>query len=110
NYCEIEEFVHGRRGVEGVQARDLLSGQVQTVRTRTIVNWAGPWGGRLRAMARVAARTPQLLRTTKGIHCLLPRMTDRAVYLSAPDARMIFVSPWRRVWRAGASETSLCRD
>ena len=37
NYCEIEEFVHGRHGIEGVKARDLLSGQVQAVRARTIV-------------------------------------------------------------------------
>jgi glycerol-3-phosphate dehydrogenase len=110
NYCEIEEFVHGRRGVEGVQARDLLSGQVQTVRTRTIVNCAGPWVDRLRAMARVADRTPQLLRTTKGIHCLLPRMTDRAVYLSAPDERMIFVIPWREFSLVGTTDTDFAGD
>src|SRR6266404_9238701 len=43
NYCEVEEFVHGRRGIEGVKVRDLLSGQVQLVRAATIVNCAGPW-------------------------------------------------------------------
>jgi glycerol-3-phosphate dehydrogenase len=110
NYCEIEEFVHGRRGVEGVQARDLLSGQVQTVRARTIVNCAGPWVDRVRALARVADRTPHLLRTTKGIHCLLPRMTDRAVYLSAHDERMIFVIPWREFSLVGTTDTDFTGD
>jgi glycerol-3-phosphate dehydrogenase len=110
NYCEIEEFVHGRGGVEGVQARDLLSGQVQTVRAKTIVNCAGPWVDRVRAMARVADRTPQLLRTTKGIHCLLPRMTDRAVYLSAHDERMIFVIPWREFSLVGTTDTDFTGD
>jgi len=110
NYCEIEEFVSGRRGIEGVQVRDLLSGQVQTVRARTIVNCAGPWVDRLRAMARVADRTPRLLRTTKGIHCLLPRMTDRAVYLSTHDERLIFVIPWREFSLVGTTDTDFQGD
>src|SRR5207244_10980088 len=53
NYCEVEEFVHGRRGIEGVKVRDLLSGQVQLVRAATIVNCAGRWGDRPRATAEV---------------------------------------------------------
>ena len=110
NYCEIEEFVRGRRGLEGVQARDLLTGQVQAVRARTIVNCAGPWVDRVRALAGVADRTPQLLRTTKGIHCLLPRMTDRAVYLSAHDERMIFVIPWREFSLVGTTDTDFAGD
>jgi glycerol-3-phosphate dehydrogenase len=110
NYCEIEEFVPGRRGLEGVRVRDLLSGLVQAVRAKVIVNCAGPWVDRLRVMAGVADRTPQLLRTTKGIHCLLPRMTDRAVYLSAHDERMIFVIPWREFSLVGTTDTDFAGD
>src|ERR1043165_2308658 len=71
NYCEVEEFVHGRRGVEGVKVRVLLSGHVPWGRASVIVNCAGPWVDRLRATAGVADRSPKVLRTTKGIHCLL---------------------------------------
>jgi glycerol-3-phosphate dehydrogenase len=110
NYCEIEEFVPGRRGLEGVKVRDLLSGQVQAVRARAIVNCAGPWVDRLRAMAQVADRSPRVLRTTKGIHCLLPRMTDRAVYLSARDERMIFVIPWHEFSLVGTTDTDFEGD
>jgi glycerol-3-phosphate dehydrogenase len=110
NYCEVEEFVHGRRGIEGVKVRDLLSGQVQLVRAATIVNCAGPWVDRVRAMARVADRSPRVVRTTKGIHCLLPRMTDRAVYLSARDERMIFVIPWREFSLVGTTDTDFEGD
>jgi len=110
NYCEVEEFVHGRRGIEGVKVRDLLSGQVQLVRATTIVNCAGPWVDRVRAMAKVADRSPRVVRTTKGIHCLLPRMTDRAVYLSARDERMIFVIPWREFSLVGTTDTDFEGD
>jgi glycerol-3-phosphate dehydrogenase len=110
NYCEVEEFVPGRRGLDGVKVRDLLSGQVQAVRARAIVNCAGPWVDRLRAMAKVADRSPRLLRTTKGIHCLLPRMTDRAVYLSARDERMIFVIPWHGFSLVGTTDTDFEGD
>jgi len=110
NYCEVEEFVHGRRGIEGVKVRDLLSGHVQTVRASVIVNCAGPWVDRLRAMARVADRSPRVLRTTKGIHCLLPRMTERAVYLSTRDDRMIFVIPWRDFSLVGTTDTDFDGD
>ena len=110
NYCEVEEFVHGRRSIEGVKVRDLLSGQVQAVRAATIVNCAGPWVDRIRAAARVADRSPRVVRTTKGIHCLLPRMTDRAVYLSARDERMIFVIPWREFSLVGTTDTDFEGD
>jgi glycerol-3-phosphate dehydrogenase len=110
NYCEVEEFVPGRRGIEGMKVRDLLSGQVQLVRATAIVNCAGPWVDRLRAMARVADRSPRVVRTTKGIHCLLPRMTDRAVYLSTHDERMIFVIPWREFSLVGTTDTDFEGD
>jgi glycerol-3-phosphate dehydrogenase len=110
NYCEVEEFVSGRRGIEGVKVRDLLSGQVQLVRATAIVNCAGPWVDRLRAMAKVADRSPRVVRTTKGIHCLLPRMTDRAVYLSTRDERMIFVIPWREFSLVGTTDTDFEGD
>ena len=43
NYCQVEAFIPGARGLDGVQVRDLLSGQVQAIKARTIVNCAGPW-------------------------------------------------------------------
>jgi glycerol-3-phosphate dehydrogenase len=110
NYCQVEEFVPGARGLDGVKVRDLLSGRVHAVRARTIVNCAGPWVDRLRALAGVADRSPRLLRTTKGIHCLLPRMTERAVYLSTHDERMIFVIPWRGFSLVGTTDTDFDGD
>jgi len=110
NYCQVEEMVRGGRGVEAVRVRDLLSGQVHTVRGSTIINCAGPWVDRVRQMGGVAEGAPRILRMTKGIHCLLPRMTDRAIYLSGEDERMIFVIPWREFTLVGTTDTDFQGD
>ena len=105
NYCQVEEMVRGRVGIEGLRVRDLFSDTVHTVRGRVIVNAAGPWVDRIRELARIRDRGARLIRTTKGIHCLLPRMTDRAVYVSTRDDRMIFMIPWRQFSLVGTTDT-----
>src|SRR5574341_162215 len=59
--------------------------RVHVVRAGVIVNCAGPWVDRVRDLAGVSDAGKRVLRTTKGIHCMLPRMTERAVYLSTAD-------------------------
>ena len=110
NYCEVVEVMRGARGIEGVRVRDLLSEQVHAVRASVVVNCAGPWVDRMREMAGLTAERPRVLRTTKGIHCLLPRITDRAVYVSGEDERMIFVIPWREFSLVGTTDTDFDGD
>jgi len=110
NYCEVEEVMRGPRGLDGVRVRDLLTGQVHTARAPVIVNCAGPWVDRLRELAGVREAGARVLRSTKGIHCLLPRMTERAVYLSTADDRMIFVIPWRHFSMVGTTDTDFDGD
>jgi len=110
NYCEVEEITRGPRGIDGVRVRDLLTGRVHAVRAGVIVNCSGPWVDRLRELAGVSDAGKRVLRTTKGIHCMLPRMTDRAVYLSTTDDRMIFVIPWREFSMVGTTDTDFDGD
>jgi glycerol-3-phosphate dehydrogenase len=110
NYCEVEAVTRGAGGIDGVRVRDLLTGRVHTVRATVVVNCAGPWVDRLRELAGVSDAGRRVLRTTKGIHCMLPRMTERAVYLSTADDRMIFVIPWREFSMVGATDTDFEGD
>jgi glycerol-3-phosphate dehydrogenase len=111
NYCQVEEFVKGVRGMDGVRVRDLLTDQVFGVRASVIINAAGPWVDRVRDLAGLTETTPRVVRTTKGIHCLLPRITERAVYLSSDsDERMIFVIPWRDFSLVGTTDTDFEGD
>src|SRR5262245_62153795 len=61
--------------IRGVLARDLLTGRVATLGARVVVNATGPWVDEMRALARVSERGPRIVRRTKGVHCLLPKVT-----------------------------------
>jgi len=106
NYTEVEEIVRGPDGAPaGVKVRDLLTGRVSTLRARLVVNATGPWVDQFRERAKVSERGTRIVRATKGIHCLLPRLTERAVYHSTADDRMIFVIPWRDFSLVGTTDT-----
>jgi glycerol-3-phosphate dehydrogenase len=111
NYADVEEVTRDARGdIGGVRVRDLLTGQVATLTARVLVNAAGPWVDLVRERARVTERGRRIVRTTKGIHCLLPRLTDRAIYHSTHDDRMIFVIPWREFSLVGTTDTDFEGD
>ena len=111
NYAEVEEILKDARGTpSGVRVRDLLADRVVTLQARVIVNATGPWVDRIRERARIAERGRAIVRTTKGIHCLLPRLTDRAIYHSTGDDRMIFIIPWREFSLVGTTDTDFDGD
>jgi glycerol-3-phosphate dehydrogenase len=110
NYCEVEEVHRGARGVEGVRVRDLLSERVVTVGATVVVNATGPWVDRVRDLGGLRERGPRVTRTTKGIHCVLPRLTERALYHSARDGRMVLVVPWREFSVIGTTDTDFDGD
>jgi glycerol-3-phosphate dehydrogenase len=111
NYAEVEEITRDASGrVNGVRVRDLLSGRTALLQTRVLVNATGPWVDLLRERAGVRERGAHIVRRTKGIHCLLPRLTDRAIYHSTSDDRMIFVIPWREFSLVGTTDTDFDGD
>ncbi|HBH01370.1 MAG TPA: FAD-dependent oxidoreductase [Candidatus Rokubacteria bacterium] len=111
NYTQVEEVTRDARGaIGGVRVRDLLSNRVAHLHARVVVNATGPWVDDLRALAGVDERGKRILRRTKGIHCLLPRLTDRAIYHSTSDDRMIFVIPWREFSLVGTTDTDFEGD
>jgi len=111
NYAEVEEILRGPdHVVAGLKVRDLLTGQVTTLRARLLVNATGPWVDQFRERAGVLERGARIVRRTKGIHCLLPRLTTRALYHSTADNRMIFVIPWREFSLVGTTDTDFEGD
>src|SRR5688572_23657138 len=111
NYAQVEEVRRDAAGrPNGVRVRDLLTGSVATLGARVIVNATGPWVDELRARASVSDHGAHVLRRTKGIHCLLPRLTERAIYHSTSDDRMIFVIPWRDFSLVGTTDSDFDGD
>lgn len=105
NYAQAEEFRPRPGGGWSVRVRDLVGGDVATLTGRVLVNATGPWVDRVRELAGIWDKGGRILRTTKGAHLVLPRLTERAVYLSTQDERMVFVIPWREFSLVGTTDT-----
>lgn len=73
------------------------AGGSRKVRARCLVNAAGPWAGRIAALAQGAAPSAQRrLRLVKGSHIVVPRLFDHkyAYIFQHPDGRIVFAMPY----------------
>ncbi len=107
NYAEVTSLLKPDGRVRGAAVRDVLSGEIRTVRALVVVNAGGPWVDALRRMDDPAA--PPLLRPTKGAHVAVPRRRighERAITLFSPiDGRVMFVLPWGELSYVGTTDT-----
>jgi glycerol-3-phosphate dehydrogenase len=91
NYAEVTAATHDEGRVCGVQVHDRITGDRVSVSARLVVNASGPWFDRL---AGRLGTSPGRIRTTKGIHLVLPPLTERALVLfSQVDGRLLFAIP-----------------
>lgn len=75
--------------------RNEMTGRERTVRSRVIVNAAGPWANGV--LKRLLGRTEkESVRNVKGSHIVLPRLYegDHAYFLQNDDRRILFVLPY----------------
>ena len=109
NYAGVESFERDSAGMlTGATVRDHGDeGGSFLMRTRTVVNAAGPWLDRIRALDDPASRA--VLRPTKGVHIIVPRErvgNRNAIVLSAVrDRRILFVIPWEEHTIVGTTDT-----
>jgi glycerol-3-phosphate dehydrogenase len=113
NYCEVGGFLRRGPRVVGVAVCDRLSGERFEVRSRVVVNAAGPFAGQLgvRSGTRAAGRIP----LSRDMAVVIRRrlMRERALAVQTkyqdPDAylsrgrRHLFVVPWRDVTLVGVN-------
>jgi len=89
------EYLESRReeGVWITRARDAMTGDTFEIRSRVLINAAGPWVDQLNQ--RAGQRTEHHHVFSKGIHLIVPRLTDsrRVLAFFADDGRLFFVIP-----------------
>ncbi|MET0153335.1 MAG: glycerol-3-phosphate dehydrogenase/oxidase [Candidatus Binatia bacterium] len=109
NYAAVEALDKDAAGLlDGARVRDL-DGEtgVVHVRTRSVVNAAGPWLDQVRMLDDGDARP--VLRPTKGVHLVVPRHrigNRNAIVLRAVrDGRILFVIPWDDHTIVGTTDT-----
>ncbi|MEO7599152.1 MAG: glycerol-3-phosphate dehydrogenase/oxidase [Opitutus sp.] len=98
NYVRFLKADH--QGPWACSLRDESSGEVITVRARTVVNATGPWAPEIE-------RSQVKLRLSKGIHLVLEkkRLGITAPLVLAEGSRILFVIPWGERVIIGTTDT-----
>ena len=112
SYVRAVGFEKNGGRITELACRDELGGETFTLRSRVFVNAAGPWSDQIRRLAEPALS--QRVRTTKGIHLLVPRtrlpLKQAFMVLSELDGRPLFAVPWRNIVLLGTTDTDFHGD
>lgn len=107
NYHRVEAI--GERDAEvTLTVRDLLAGRDLAVRARTVINAGGPWIDDIRKRGGIDAG--KVIHPTKGVHLVLPKLSEQALFVSSRDGRMFFIIPFGSCSLIGTTDTSYDGD
>jgi glycerol-3-phosphate dehydrogenase len=114
NHTELRGFSTsgaGEKRVEIAEIEDRLSGRKYELAARFWVNAAGPWVDAVRSLLPDydGSRT---IRTTKGIHVILPLVSERFGLFAAikTDGRIFLAMPWHGRTLLGTTDTDYDGD
>jgi glycerol-3-phosphate dehydrogenase len=105
NYVAAIGFEKKDGVIAGVRARDQVAGAELLIRSRAVLNAAGPWADAVCQLAGHAGG-PRLL-PTKGVHLIAPERGHRQAFtlLHPRDGRVFFVIPWLGKTLIGTTDT-----
>jgi len=106
NYVESLGSVR-ENGLWITKARDVISGQTFTVRSKAIVNACGPYVDAHNRLTEQKTEHRHLF--SKGIHLIIDRVTEerRILTFFASDGRMFFVIPMGNKTSVGTTDTQV---
>ena len=105
NHAEVVAIDPDPAGLR-LSVLDRLCGDSLVVRTRALVNAAGPWFDRVRGLTQPGAGS--LLQLTRGIHLVVRSQklpARHSVVLKSPDGRSTFVVPRGDIVYIGTTDT-----
>lgn len=107
NYVSADTLLTKDGRITGATLRDHESGHSFDVAATVVVNAAGPWVFR---QFGLESELPTV-RLTKGVHLVMPCLTDHAVLLTAKeDGRVFFLIPWYGRTLLGTTDTDFEGD
>lgn len=107
NYVCAEKIEEADNGIV-VAAKDVLSGTLHTFRSRVLVNAGGPWIDRVRKAGGIDQS--KIIFPTKGVHLVLPKLSDQALFVTSRDQRMFFIIPFSAYSLIGTTDTKYSGD
>lgn len=107
NYLKAVDFVYANGKVAGVRARDEFTNSEIEIKSKVVVNAAGPWVDELRKLNH--SMKEKQLHLTKGVHIVVPfekLPVRQSIYFDVEDGRMIFAIPRGRATYVGTTDTN----
>lgn len=107
NYCEVKDFIYNQNTLSGVTIFDKITNQLLKVKSKQVINAAGPWSDTLRKVDK--SLNNKKLHLTKGVHIVVPnkyfKLND-TIYFDVAGGRMIFAIPRGEVTYIGTTDTT----
>ena len=108
NYFTCEGFLYDEKHISGIKARDEIKGELFELKSRAVINAAGPWVDELRKLDKTK-KFKKGLQLTKGVHIVIDRnripINQACYFIDGQNKRMIFAIPrFNRVY-IGTTET-----
>jgi len=107
NYTRAEKIEEVSEGVI-VTARDTLAGSTVTFRSRVLINAGGPWVDQVRKAGGIDRK--KIIYPTKGIHLIVPKLSEQSLFVASKDGRMFFIIPMDRWSLIGTTDTKYDGD
>lgn len=107
NYVRVEK-IEETGAIITVTARDVITNQVYTFRTKVVINAAGPWIDGVRKAGGID--NSKIIFPTKGIHLVMPRISEQALFITSRDGRMFFIVPLGAYSLIGTTDTRYSSD
>jgi len=104
NYVKLVAFEKANGVLCGAVVQDTRTSESFAVKTTAVVNATGPWSDTVRRLSDPQAGSG--LSPTKGIHLVVQRLSQQAVFFQAQDGRMIFLLPWGDYSVVGTTEST----
>jgi glycerol-3-phosphate dehydrogenase len=105
NYTAAGISQRDSTGVWRTDVTDMISGRKHSLRSRTIINAAGPFVDQQNATNAIATEHQHVF--SKGIHLIVPRLTRerRVLTFFADDGRLFFIIPMGVMSCIGTTDT-----
>ncbi len=111
NYAEVIDFIYKKGEVVGVKVKDTVSNKNFSLKSKYVINAAGPWVDELRSVNN--SKKGKRLHLTKGVHLVFPHEklpVKQSVYFDIPDGRMMFAIPRGKITYVGTTDTNFDKD
>jgi glycerol-3-phosphate dehydrogenase len=104
NHARVTKLIKEGNRITGVEVKDELTGETLQAKGKLVVNAAGHWVDQVKDT--VFQNKPSYLLRTKGIHIIIPKVSNNALVLFSPtDSRLFFVIPWEGFSLVGTTDT-----